>query len=1060
MKKIVLSLLATIVINTSYSQVVTSNTNTVANYVQNVLLGGGVTVSNITFNGGPSNVANPQFGEFTDATSSVGLSSGVILGTGDITLASQPNIGTGSSLGGTGNSGSDPDLTPISTAGTFDEGIIEFDFIPVGDTLTFNYVFASEEYEEYVCSGYNDVFGFFLTGNNPLGGTYNAKNIALVPDPLSPGNYTTTAVAINTINPGVAGAYGSAATCAAQDPNWTTYNVFYQTNPTTNYEYDGRTTVLTAFALVNCGETYHIKLAIADAGDAAFDSGVFLEEGSFSANGTLDALTAVVPPDVTLCLPPYNVNFSAGPTPPPNSYWDFGDGIGTSTQPNPTYTYGDTGTYVVTFIASDPSACITADTAYFTVTVNLNDSLDAQFLFPPYDPCVDSLTIQLDFTGTGADSLFWDMGNGSTFINDTSVTYTYTVPGTYVVTLEAYDLLCNNTFVLSDTVVYNPNITTVNATPPPNMMLCSAPYNVNFTGNTPTPPNSYWDFGDGLGTDTAANPLYTYADTGTYNVMYVVIDSSTCNIADTAYFNVTINQNDSLNAQFNFPIPDPCADSMMVQLNFTGSGADSLFWDMGNGTTFINDTSITYYYTNTGTYIITFEAYDLLCNNTFTLIDTVEFNPVYSIVNATPPPNMLLCSAPYNVNFTGNTPNPPNSYWDFGDGLGTSTQSNPLYTYADTGTYNVMYVVIDSSTCNIADTAYFNVTVSQNETLNAQFNFPPYDPCTDSLTIQLDFTGSGADSLYWNMGNGATFINDTSITYTYTTPGTYIVTFQAYDFVCNNTATITDTVFFNPNVTTINVVPPPPIVLCTTPLVVDFTGNTPSPPNSYWDFGDGVGTSTQANPSYTYATDGIYTVMYVAIDSSTCNISDTITFSVTLIQAPPFSATVAFEPPKPCETDSFTVELKFTGVGADSILWNMGDGTLFTSDSIFYLYPSAGIYSVSLTAYNAMCGDKTLALGDVEFIELSESTSIIPNVFTPNGDGWNDELEFVGIDQNAEYSIKIYNRWGRKVYEGTDALAHWDGTGHDAGVYFYVLKYTDLCSDEEKIVNGYVTLLK
>ncbi len=140
MKKIVLSLLAIILINISYSQVVTNNTNTVANYVQNVLLGGGVTVSNITFNGGPSNVANPQFGEFTDATSSVGLSSGVILGTGDVTLASQPNIGTGTSLGGTGNSGSDPDLTAISTAGTFDEGIIEFDFIPIGDTLTFNYV--------------------------------------------------------------------------------------------------------------------------------------------------------------------------------------------------------------------------------------------------------------------------------------------------------------------------------------------------------------------------------------------------------------------------------------------------------------------------------------------------------------------------------------------------------------------------------------------------------------------------------------------------------------------------------------------------------------------------------------------------------------------------------------------------------------------------------------------------------------------------------------------------------------------------------------------------------
>ena len=500
------------------------------------------------------------------------------------------------------------------------------------------------------------------------------------------------------------------------------------------------------------------------------------------------------------------------------------------------------------------------------------------------------------------------------------------------------------------------------------LFLLQLDYNVNFSAGPTPPPNSYWDFGDGIGTSTQPNPTYTYGDTGTYVVTFIASDPSACITADTAYFTVTVNQNDSLNAQFLFPPYDPCVDSLTIQLDFTGTGADSLFWDMGNGSTFINDTSVTYTYTVPGTYEVTLEAYDLLCNNTFTLVDTVTYNPVITTVNATPPPNMMVCSAPYNVNFTGNTPIPPNSYWDFGDGFGTSTQTNPLYTYADTGTYNVMYVVIDSSTCNIADTAYFNVTVSQNETLNAQFNFPPYDPCTDSLTVYLDFTGSGADSLYWNMGNGTTFINDTSITYTYTTPGTYIVTFQAYDFVCNNTATITDTVFFNPNVTTVNVVPPPPIILCTTPLVVNFTGNTPTPPNSYWDFGDGVGTSTQANPSYTYALDGTYTVMYVAIDSSTCNISDTITFSVTLIQAPPFSATVAFEPPKPCETDSFFVELKFTGVGADSILWNMGDGTQFTSDSVFYLYPSAGIFSISLTAYNAMCGDKTLALGDVEFV--------------------------------------------------------------------------------------------
>ncbi len=433
------------------------------------------------------------------------------------------------------------------------------------------------------------------------------------------------------------------------------------------------------------------------------------------------------------------------------------------------------------------------------------------------------------------------------------------------------------------------------------------------------------------------------------------------------------------------------------------------------------------------------------------------------IANAIPPPNQIQCGAPYNLNFSAGTPAPPNNYWDFGDGLGTAVDdNNPAYTYADTGSYTVMYVAIDSATCNIVDTAYFNVTVLLNDSLDAQFSFPVPDPCADSMLVQLDFTGSGADSLFWDMGNGTTFINDTSITYYYTTPGTYILTFEAYDTLCNNSLTLIDTVFFNPVFSTVNAVPPPPILLCSTPYIVNFTGNTPSSPNSYWDFGDFVGTDTTANPTYTYGAAGNYTVMYVAIDSSTCNIADTVYFPVVLTVAPPFSATLDFDPPLPCSSlDSFTVDLLFTGSGADSLVWDLGDGTQITNiDSLTYLYSNSGTYTVTMTAYNFLCNFVETIQNEVTFIDFKGTESIIPNVFTPNGDGMNDELQFVGIDQTAEYSIQIFNRWGNKVYEGTDALAHWDGTGHDDGTYFYILKYTDVCSSEEKMEKGTVTLLK
>jgi len=268
------------------SQLTVDNTTmTVEQYIQNVLLGGGVTISNVQFNGGSAAVNNEQIGSFTDASSFVGLGGGLIMGSGDVSMAAQANTGGGSGMGGSGNMGTDTDLASITANQIWDECVIEFDFVPAGDTIKFNYVFASEEYDEYVCGTVNDAFGFFLTGLNPAGGLYAAQNIALIPDPANPGQYTTTPVSINTVNNGTAGTFGTLGTCQAIDPNFADYNIFYTPNAGSNYEYDGKTVVLEAKAAVVCGDTYHIKLAIGDGGDGAYDSGVFLEEGSFSSAG-------------------------------------------------------------------------------------------------------------------------------------------------------------------------------------------------------------------------------------------------------------------------------------------------------------------------------------------------------------------------------------------------------------------------------------------------------------------------------------------------------------------------------------------------------------------------------------------------------------------------------------------------------------------------------------------------------------------------------------------------------------------------------------------------------
>ncbi len=261
------------------AQLVVDNTNsTPEQLIQNVLLGGGVLASNITFNGAPANSVNEQVGFFNGVGTNVGLDSGIVMGSGNVTLAVGPNNSGSASNGGSGQVGTDPDLANITPNQVYDEAILEFDFIPSGDRIEFRYVFGSEEYNEYVCAGFNDAFGFFLTGPRQGGGTYNAENIALIPG-------TNTPVAINTVNNGTVGANGSANNCDAIDPNWASYNVYFAGNSQNDVQYDGMTIVLTAEADVICGESYHIKLAIGDAGDAAYDSGVFLEAGSFSSDG-------------------------------------------------------------------------------------------------------------------------------------------------------------------------------------------------------------------------------------------------------------------------------------------------------------------------------------------------------------------------------------------------------------------------------------------------------------------------------------------------------------------------------------------------------------------------------------------------------------------------------------------------------------------------------------------------------------------------------------------------------------------------------------------------------
>ena len=230
------------------------------------LAGAGVSISNVTYAG-----TAESSGQFQGGLSIIGFEEGVILSSGWATDVIGPNNNDGTSrvLG----TGGDPDLTALSGFPTFDKTVLEFDFVPQGSTLTFQYVFASEEYNEYANTQFNDVFAFFV----------NSVNCALVPTTGQP-------VSINTINGG--NPFGT----NPQNPEFYRNNDPNDPGATINTGADGLTVVLTCTATVDPAVTNHIKLAIADASDQILDSYVFLKAQSFvSSNITLTPETATNP---------------------------------------------------------------------------------------------------------------------------------------------------------------------------------------------------------------------------------------------------------------------------------------------------------------------------------------------------------------------------------------------------------------------------------------------------------------------------------------------------------------------------------------------------------------------------------------------------------------------------------------------------------------------------------------------------------------------------------------------------------------------------------------------
>ncbi|MFN2424614.1 MAG: choice-of-anchor L domain-containing protein, partial [Cryomorphaceae bacterium] len=254
------------------AQINITNGQTAAELAQEIV-GDGVTITNAQIT-----CADNGFGIFSNGNvTNIGLDGGIVLTTGLTSdIPGENNSDATSRERGTAG---DADLAAIVGETTLDACVLTFDFVPTDEFITVDYVFGSEEYVEWVCSQYNDVFAFLVNGPNPAGGNYVNQNVAIVPT-------STLAVAINSVNNGTPGLGQGTDPFPVSNCESLSLTDYYVNNPVgagTTIEYDGFTVVLSSQLEVIPNQSYTFKFAIADVSDRLWDSGVFIKASSFSS---------------------------------------------------------------------------------------------------------------------------------------------------------------------------------------------------------------------------------------------------------------------------------------------------------------------------------------------------------------------------------------------------------------------------------------------------------------------------------------------------------------------------------------------------------------------------------------------------------------------------------------------------------------------------------------------------------------------------------------------------------------------------------------------------------